>query len=242
MPEAPTILVLSESLQQFVGKKLISVDGSLDENIKDTLLGKTISAIQTYGKKLLVTFDDVTISVHLMMFGSYTINSDKSGKLTIGMRFKDGNMNFYASTVKLLDKPLMEAFDWQSEIMNSKFDGHLALIKLKQKPDIVIVDGLINQDTFAGIGNKIRNEVLFRVHVHPLSRVKNIPDKKLKEIIRDCVKFSLEMLEWKREGVMDDNLVIYKRKVCPRDEMPVRHDKLGSRTIHYCEKCQFLYE
>jgi endonuclease VIII len=141
-----------------------------------------------------------------------------------------------------LEEPLDEVFDWRSEVMNEKFDRKLALKKLKENAEEDIVDALIDQHIFTGVGNKIRNEVLFRVMVHPLSKVKAIPDKKLKDIIDDCVKFSLEMLEWKRNGVMDDNLVIYKRKECPRDKMPIVHQKLGSRTVHFCEKCQELYE
>lgn len=241
MPEAPTIRVLAESLQQFAGKKVIAVAGSIDEKIKKTIVDNKIVDIRSYGKQLLIIFKDFTVSAHLMMFGTYTVNAEKKGKLTIGFKVKDGNFNFYSSSVKFIDKPLEEAFDWRSEVMNERFDKKLALEKLKGIPNKVIVDVLIDQDFFTGVGNKIRNEVLFRVMVHPLSKVKDIPDKKLKEIIDDCVKFSFQMLEWKREGIMDDNLIIYKRNECPRDGMPVHHDKLGSRTIHFCEKCQVLY-
>jgi hypothetical protein len=47
---------------------------------------------------------------------------------------------------------------------------------------------------------------------------------------------------------MDENLVIYKRKECPRDKMPVLHEKLGSRTCtfvrsarNYMSKCLKLF-
>ena len=241
MPEAPTILVLSETAKQFVGQKLKEVNGSVSHEIKERLKGEKIMDVQTYGKQLLILFPDFCISIHLMLFGSYTINSEKPGKLTLGLIFKNGNLNFYASVVKLIEQPVDSVFNRRSEVMSEQFDRTQALNKVKEHPKTEIVDVLIDQDIFTGVGNKIRNEVLFRVKVHPLSKVKDIPDNKLKQIIDDCVKFSFEMLESKREGVMDDNLVIYKRKECPRDQMAIRHEKVGSRTIHYCEKCQVLY-
>lgn len=242
MPEAPTILVLCENVKQFIGQKVIAVDGSANEGIKNRIDKSVLVNVSTYGKQLLLMFSDFTVSIHLMLFGSFTINSDKPGKLTLGFKFKNGNLNFYASTVKLIDKPVEEAFDFTSEVMNKRFDQKKALMKAKEHPNMDIVDVLIDQSIFTGVGNKIRAEVLFRKNVHPLSKVKAIPDSKLKEVIDDCVKFSFEMLEWKREGVMDENLAIYKRKECPRDKMPVQHEKLGSRTLHFCNKCQKLYE
>ncbi|MEJ6979991.1 DNA-formamidopyrimidine glycosylase family protein [Pedobacter sp. P351] len=242
MPEAPTILVLCENSKQFIGQKVLGVEGSIKADIKEKIKGNNILNVRTYGKQLLILFPEFTISVHLMLFGSFTINSEKPGKLTLGLTFKTGNLNFYASVVKLIEKPLDEVLDWRSEVMNENFDQKLALKKVKANPNDEIVDVLIDQNIFTGVGNKIRNEVLFRVMVHPLSKIKAIPDKKLKDIIEDCVKFSFEMLEWKRNGVMDDNLVIYKRKECPRDKMPIIHEKLGSRTVHFCEKCQELFE
>ncbi len=242
MPEAPTILVLCEDVKQFVGQKVLKVEGSVSEAIKVKLVNAKLINTQTYGKQLLLLFPDFTISVHLMLFGSFTINSDKPGKLTLGFKFKNGNLNFYASNVKLIDKPVEEVFDFTSEVMNERFDQKKALWKVKEHPNMDIVDVLIDQSIFTGVGNKIRAEVLFRKKVHPLSKVKAIPDSKLKEVIDDCVKFSFEMLEWKREGVMDEKLAIYKRKECPRDKMPVQHQKSGSRTLHFCDKCQVLYE
>ena len=242
MPEAPTILVLCEHTKQFIGQKVTSLEGSVSEAIKQRINKANLVNARTYGKHLLLLFPDFTISVHLMLFGSFTINSEKPGKLTLGLSFKNGNLNFYASTVKLIEEPVEKAFDFTTEVMNENFDRKKALKKVKERGKEAIVDALIDQSVFTGVGNKIRAEVLFRTKVHPLSKIKAIPEAKLMEVVDDCVKFSFEMLEWKRDGVMDENLAIYKRKECPRDKMPVHHEKLGSRTLHFCEKCQELYE
>lgn len=241
MPEAPTILVLAEQCQDFVGQKVIAAEGKASKFDKTKLIGEKITQIKTFGKELLICFPNFTLRVHLMLFGSYIINDKKNGVLHLGLVFPNGELNFYACDTRLSEQPLDEVYDWRTDVMNKSFDMDLALSKVKQKPNLVIVDALIDQHIFAGVGNKIRNEVLFRVGVHPLNKVKVIPEKKLKEIIKDCVTFSFQMLEWKREGVQDENLVIYKGEECPRDKMPVHADKLGSRVIYYCDKCQQLY-
>lgn len=242
MPEAPTILVLCEESKRFIGQKILSADGAIVDDLKEKLVGKNIVNIQTFGKQLLILFPDFTVTIHLMLFGSFTINSEKKGKLTMGLTFKNGNLNFYASVVKIIEGSPEDAFDWKTEVMNEKFDRKLALKKVKAIPEHFIVDALLDQHIFAGIGNKIRNEVLFRTRIHPLSKVKHLSDRNIADIIDDCIKFSFEMLDWKRDGVMDDNLQIYKAKECPRDRIVAKHEKLGSRTIHFCDKCQELFD
>lgn len=41
---------------------------------------------------------------------------------------------------------------------------------------MVACDALLNQDLFAGSGNIIKNEVLFRIGVHPWSTLGALPD------------------------------------------------------------------
>ncbi|MFD2163693.1 DNA-formamidopyrimidine glycosylase family protein [Paradesertivirga mongoliensis] len=242
MPEAPTVLLLAEQTKQFIGQKVLSAEGKASKFDKSRLVGQPVTAVKTFGKELLICFPDFTLRVHLMLFGSYTINNHKNGILHLGLEFQKGELNFYACDTRLIEEPLEEAYDFRREVMNERFDKKLALSDLKKKPKLAIVDALIDQNLFAGIGNKIRNEVLFLVGVHPLSKVNAIDDDKLMEIIEACVTFMFRMFEWKKAGVQDENLVIYKREECPRDKMPVIAEKLGSRVIYYCDKCQELYE
>jgi endonuclease-8 len=66
----------------------------------------------------------------------------------------------------------------------------------------MICDVLLEQDIFAGVGNIIKNEVLYRVRVHPESLVGNIPPAKITSIIKEARQYSFDFLEWKRLYVL----------------------------------------
>ena len=45
--------------------------------------------------------------------------------------------------------------------------------KLTEIPDTLVADALLNQNIFAGVGNIIKNEVFWRIKVHPKTKVGN---------------------------------------------------------------------
>ena len=81
--------------------------------------------------------------------------------------FDNGELNFYACSVRLIDEPLDDVYDWRADVMNDAWDPKLARRKLKALPDVMVCDALLDQTVFAGVGNIIKNEVLFRIGVHP---------------------------------------------------------------------------
>ncbi|WP_353619057.1 hypothetical protein [Paracidovorax cattleyae] len=46
---------------------------------------------------------------------------------------------------------------------------------------------------FAGLGNIIKNEVLFRIRVHPLSPVGALPAARLRELVAQARKYAFEL-------------------------------------------------
>src|ERR1700751_858391 len=101
MPEGPSIVILKEELEPFVGKKIISVTGNAKIDIQ-RLLNKKITVIKSWGKHLLICFDDFYIRIHLLMFGSYRINERKETAARLSMKFKNGEVNFYNCSIKLI--------------------------------------------------------------------------------------------------------------------------------------------
>ena len=63
----------------------------------------------------------------------------------------------------MLDQPLDEIYDWTSDVMSDNWDEIKALQKPKNKPDALACDVLLDQQIFSGVGNIIKNEVLFRL-------------------------------------------------------------------------------
>jgi len=243
MPEGPVIIILKEELQQFNHKKVIAAKGYTPKLNPDMLIGKTITDIKTWGKHLLICFPKFTVRVHLMLFGSYQINTHGKRNATLSLQFTSGEVNFYISSVILIEKPLDEVYDWSADVMNDKWSTEKAIEKLKAKPKTLIGDALLDQKIFSGVGNIIRNEALFRSRIHPESRIGDIPDKKLKELADETVHYSFDFLKWKKQGVLTKHFEAYEQAMCPRDHIPLHKADLGKtkRHTYYCDKCEVLY-
>ena len=120
----------------------------------------------------LVELDAFSLRVHLLMLGSYCINERKDKPIRLGLGFADGEeINFYSCSVKFVDEPLHEVYDWRTDVMAESWNATLARAKLRASPEALVCDALLDQTIFAGVGNVIKNEILFRIRLHPLSTV-----------------------------------------------------------------------
>lgn len=243
MPEGPTIKILKEKLLPFIGHKIIEAKGYAKGFNPLVLQNQTVTDIKSWGKHLLICFDDFAIRLHMGLFGSYKINEHGKRNASLHIQFKDGEINFYISNVRLIAEPLDEVYDWSADLMNPEFDAKKARQRLLAKPAALICDALLNQDIFAGSGNIVKNEVLFRSKVHPESKAGNIPVRKLNQLIKEAVKFCDDFYNWRKEGTLTKHLEAYEQDTCPRNHTPFRKADLGKtkRHTYYCNKCQVLY-
>jgi len=243
MPEGPVIVILKEELQQFKHKKVIAAKGYAKGIDPDILSGLSIKDIKTWGKSLLICFPKFTVRAHLGLFGSYKINSHGKRNASLHIQFNTGEVNFYISHVSVITQPLDEVYDWQADVMSDKWSTDKAIAKLKAKPNLLAGDVLLDQKIFSGVGNIIRNEVLFRARVHPESKIGVIPDEKLRELVNETVKYSFDFLKWKKKDELSQHFEAYEQKLCPRDHIPFHKADLGKtkRHTYYCDKCEVLY-
>ena len=243
MPEGPQMVLLKEQIELFVGQRIVEATGSAVNIPFNLIKDHTLMEIKTYGKELLICFPQFTIRIHLLLFGKYAINHELNRALKLGLEFETGYINFYACDCRFLSEPLAQLYDWRSDVMHASFDQNIALQKLRKQPKQLISDALLDQRILAGVGNGIKNEVLFRCHIHPASLVSAIPDQNLKNLVQACVQFSWEYLAWKHDGPAVTPWQVYRQKTCPRDYMPLQKQKIGksTRTSYFCDKCQELY-
>lgn len=244
MPEGPSILLMKENLQQFAGKKVVQASGNTVTDIS-MLEDKTLLEIRTFGKQTYLIFDEISVRIHLLMFGSYSVDEqtkpDKS--LRLALLFKTGSMYFYTCSVKLVDPEFLSAIDWEADILSDDWNSKKAEKKLKAKTETMVCDALMDQDIFSGVGNIIKNEVLFRIGIQPESVLGKLPPKKLKELITEARKYSFDFLEWKREFVLKKHWQVYGKKTCPicGHKLVKKNTGLGKRNSFYCEIDQQLY-
>ncbi|HEX8356606.1 MAG TPA: endonuclease [Segetibacter sp.] len=243
MPEGPQMVLLKEQVEHFTGQMVTKASGSAGNIPFDSIEGKRLADIKTFGKEIIFCFPDFAVRIHLMLFGKYAIDDELKRVLRLGLEFEGGVINFYACECRFIEEPLDTVYDWSIDVLNPVFNRANALEKLRNKPRQLICEALLDQHIVAGVGNKIKNEVLFRKHVHPESVVGEIDENVLKKLIEECVKFSFEYLGWKREGVDNEHWEVYKKKECPRDNIPLMIGKIGKsgRTCYFCDRCQKLY-
>jgi endonuclease-8 len=243
MPEGPSLVILKELVQPFAHKKVVGVTGNSKVDIARAK-GKVVRDFKSWGKHFLVCFDRFTIRIHFMLFGSYRINEERDAIPRLSLEFQKGKLNFYACSVKLLEEELDTVYDWSTDVMSNTWNAKAAKKKLLETPDILACDALLNQDIFAGSGNIIKNEVLFRIKVHPRSHVGALPVKKVNEMIKEVRNYSFQFLEWKKAFVLKKHWLAHTKRTCPRCQIPLTKEYLGKhpRRSFFCANCQELYE
>jgi endonuclease-8 len=245
MPEGPSIVILREAVESLHlnGKEIIHVDGNTKID-KDRLINQKVVQFRSWGKHFLVCFKDFTLRVHFMLFGTYRINETKDTPARLSLVFSHAELHFYACSVKIFDKPADELYDWSADIMADSWSPDRAFSKLKAKPEMLACDALLDQDIFAGSGNIIKNEVLFRIRIHPLSKVSQIPEARLKEMIKETRQYSFDFLKWKQEFTLKKHWLAHTKKTCPRCNIPFVKEYLGKtkRRSYFCNNCQQLFD
>lgn len=243
MPEGPSIVILREEAASFAGKTILRATGNSKIN-KQRLVNRRIVALRSWGKHFLIEFAGFAVRIHLLMFGTYRINDRKAGATPrLSLEFADGELNFYTCSVQYIEGRLEDTYDWRTDIMSDEWSSARALKKLRAMPKVLVCDAILDQTVFAGAGNIFKNEVLFRVRVHPLSKVGALPPRKLREMVEQTRVYGGEFLKWKKAFVLRKHWLAHTRSVCPRCDIAFSKGKLGlrQRRSFYCEKCQKRY-
>ncbi len=242
MPEGPSLLLLKEEAAAFAGKTIVRADGLAKIDMA-RLTGQRIVALRTWGKHFLIQLPHLTVRIHLLMFGSYRINERKESNPSLHLQFDDGELNFYTSSVRIIEGVLDEKYDWTADVLSDLWNSAAARKKLRANPDMLVCDALLDQTIFSGVGNIIKNEVLFRIRLHPLSTVGALSDRKLRELVEQAREYSFDFLRWKRTFELKKHWLAHTRQTCPRCHIRFSKGKLGktNRRSFYCERCQKRY-
>ncbi|MEO5891422.1 MAG: endonuclease [Ferruginibacter sp.] len=243
MPEGPSIVILKEAVSAFAGKKIISVTGNskIDQQL---LLNKKVLGFKSWGKHFLICFKGFTVRIHFLLFGSYLINDKKDRPVRLSVVFINGEINLYACAIKIIEGNIDELYDWSTDVMNDLWNVKNAVAQLRRQKNKFICDVLLDQDIFAGVGNIIKNEVLYRVRVHPESVADKFPLAKAKEIVKEARNYSFEFLEWKQKFELKKHWLAHTKKTCKRCQLPFikKHTGVRKRRSFYCINCQQLYD
>jgi endonuclease-8 len=247
--EGPSIHLAAEQLTPFVGRQVTAVSGNSRIGIA-RLDGACVKDIFAWGKHLVFQFDSFALRVHFMLWGTFaatvqgkSVTGDyrRSGPPRVVLTFPNGEITIWSASLKFVDGyDVSRDYDFTADIMSPTWDPKAAFRKTRAFPREEIADVLLDQAIFAGVGNIIKNEVLFRTKTSPFLPVRRIPDRQLRAIVADARTFSLRFLELRRIFALRKNLEIYRRSLCPVCGSKVYrrvHGERGRRSF-FCARCQ----
>jgi endonuclease VIII len=245
MPEGPSIFILKELITPyFKGKKITEAFGNAKIDMTQ-LIGKKILDIKCWGKQLLIFTEDATIRIHLLMFGSYSIDENKkpTRSLRLALVVPKHAVYFYTCSVRLLPANADKLYDWEADVLSNEWNMAKARKKLKAIPGTMICDALLDQQIFSGVGNIIKNEVLYRVKLHPENIIEDIPSTRLSAVIKEARNYSFDFLKWKKEFTLKKHWLAHTKKICLRCNLPIIKKYCGKtkRRTFFCCGCQVRY-
>jgi endonuclease-8 len=248
--EGPSLFLAAQQLAPFIKKTIQQVGGNTHFG-KERLFHKEILDIFSWGKHLVFQFDEFALRVHFMLFGSFEatvqhkkITGDyprKNRVPRLQLVFPQDQIDFYSCSLQYLESShAKDLYDYTIDIMSPHWDATRALEKLLSSPDEEIGDLLLDQKIFAGVGNIIKNEVLYLVKKAPDQKAGNLSLAKKKQIILTVQRFALQFYRWRKRFVLRKHYQIYRKSICPRCLGRVSRKKTGSclRISFFCPNCQ----
>jgi endonuclease-8 len=249
--EGPSIHLAAEQLRPFVGRRVRGVDGNSRIGI-ERFRGKVVREIFAWGKHLVFQFDTFALRVHFMLWGTFaatvkgkSITGDyrRSGAPRLTLTFANGEITIWSASLKFIeDARARETYAFTTDVLSDSWSPRAALKKVRAHPEEEIADVLLDQSIFAGVGNIIKNEVLFRTRTNPMTRVRDLSPARLSAIVADARAFSFRFLELRRRFALRKNLEVYGRGVCPSCGGRISRHVHGrrNRRSFFCAACQLL--
>jgi endonuclease VIII len=273
MPEGDTIFRAARTLHRaLAGKPVVrfeSVFPALTRVDVDTpLASQLIESVTASGKHLLMRFSGGQIlRTHMRMNGSWHIYrpGEPWQRARRDMRIVVATADFVAVGFNIPVAEFIAARNLERheelrrlgpDLLSDTFDEQEALRRIKERPEQLIADVLLNQRVMAGIGNVYKSEVLFTCRVNPFSPVREIDDAALKCLITTGRTFLLANVHtsvapmttytgFRRTTGRDnpsERLWVYGRVglPCRRCRTLIKLKKQGdaARLTYWCPKCQ----
>lgn len=217
------------------------------------LVGLKIDSTETFGKNIILNISDFAIRIHLMMYGSihvYKINeplAKPKSQVRLMLELETKKIVIYNAPVIEIDYrdrliPRL-AKSLGTDPLRDDWNPQKAIKLILKHKDKKIGDVLLDQSVIAGIGNILRNEILFRARVHPERMVKDLSLMEIEEIVKFAKELSEEFFSRRvKHERIKPMLMVYNKynKPCPICGHPIKYykPKPNGRKTFVCENCQ----
>ena len=248
-------------------------------DVQAFLINATIGKVTRRAKVLLVELtNDYSLVIHLKMTGQLVFRSqairfgaghpndslvgtlpDKSTRVVFD--FADGSHLYFNDQrkfgwVRLVPTVEIMNLDFFKKVgpepLGADFTAAILRERLLRRKNTTIKAALLDQSVVAGIGNIYADESLWGAKIHPARIVKDISDKKIKDLyisIRAVLQLGID-----QGGSSDRNYVdaegrrgsylkfasVFRREgqACPRCGVLIVKTRVAGRGTHTCPHCQ----
>lgn len=265
MPEGPEVRIQVEKTDKLVrNKNLLSIEILAGRYLKHgppkdfdkitSNLPMKITSMNCKGKFIWFSFDktDNVIANTLGMSGYWTKVKKKHDNVAFNFEnfvlyfndlrnfgtFKIMSQSELDKKLKTLGPDVLEEYNFE------EFYKRL----LRKRSDVFIGTALLDQKVISGVGNYLRSDILWYSKISPFSEVKNLSEKQLELIYRNCVlltrrayylekKIPVTQKEFGDLSKISRFFLVYSKSKDIYGNEIVR-DKMGDRTIHWCPNIQ----
>jgi len=234
--EGPSVHALADRLQPLVGQTVEQVRGNARQPIDD-LEGRTVVDVRAVKKRLVVDCGDVGAVLHFLMYGTYRVNERKDDEPRLALMLSEDAFNTYHCSAKVWpSKRVREELDPSGDVLRDAFDAEGAREALRDER--LVVDVLLDQDVFGGVGNIIKNEALFRAGVHPERDASSLSPYERARLFDRAIGLTWRWYEHDDGG--RSIMAVYRGGDCPVCGTGVQRAELGrfDRITFWCPACQ----
>ena len=253
MPEGDTLARTAAGLRpHLVGRPVTAASARAPGPRIERVVGARVTGVEARGKHLLIRFDNgLEVRTHLRMHGSWH-------RYRPGERWRRAPsrarlvLEVPGSVAVCFDAPVVELFEQRTEplhpslsrlgpdLLGDRVDVDEAVRRLRDpsRAGLPVAVALLDQRALAGIGNEVKNEVLWQAGRSPFAPVREVEDSALRELVGRAI----EIL---REGAATGRRPrhVYRRagRPCPRCGAIIRVEHQGSdvpRLTFWCPACQ----
>lgn len=261
MPEGPEIRRAADRLEKaIVGQPLTDVWFAFPQlaTYASSLIGETVTAIETRGKALLTYFSNgLVLYSHNQLYGVWRIMPAGKAPATnriLRVRLSNAKKSillYSASDIELLDQDSLAAHPFLQRIGPDVLDSALTVAEVKERLLSTrfrrrqFSGLLLDQAFLAGLGNYLRAEILWLAQLKPQHKVQDLSDAQLDTL--SAALLSVPRHSYQTRGTMKDyhhgaaftfNVFHCGGKPCPRCGALVEKTTLSSRPFYWCPGCQ----
>lgn len=256
-----------------------------DATTQQFLYGAIITDVRRRAKVLLIDLStEYTLVIHLKMTGQLVYVKEAKGTLRFGaghpndsligelpdrstrvvIEFTDGSHLYFNDQrkfgwLKLFPTVEVPSIDFMQRVgpepLEDSFTSSEFIPRTRRRNNTTIKAAILDQTVLAGVGNIYADESLWGARIHPATRVRDVSDEQLAELLKE-IKYVMN-LSIEKGGSTDRNYVnaegkrgsyidfarVFRREglACPRhSDVMIEKIRVAGRGTHICPVCQVI--